>query len=194
MKPTLVPSDAILVVDVQNDFCPGGRLAIDGGDEVASSLNDWIDAAVETGATVAASCDQHPAGHVSFEEQGGPWPEHCVQGTEGARFCPKLRLPETAIVVEKGQDVQKDQHSAFDGTDLALKLRDEGVRRVFIGGLALDVCVHASALDSVKNGFETHLILDACRPTSVEAGEKTVDELIDAGVHVNVARHQEGRA
>lgn len=188
MKPRLIKTDALIIVDVQNDFCPGGKLAIEGGDQVVPMINDWISAAIESEAAIVASCDQHPEGHASFKEQGGPWPEHCVQGTDGADFHPDLQLPPETIVVEKGQETERDQHSAFDDTGLGVALQRKGVRRVYIAGLALDVCVRATAIDAVKNGFDTHLILDATRATSRDAGDKAVNDMQEAGVHINVAR------
>src|ERR1041385_8482774 len=98
----LGPADALIVVDVQNDFCPGGALAVAGGDEVIPVLNAWIKAAKGAGAIIVASRDWHPANHVSFYERGGPWPKHCVQNTRGAKFHPLLKLPPAARVISKG--------------------------------------------------------------------------------------------
>jgi len=182
MSATLDSNDALLVVDVQRDFCPGGALAVPEGDQVVPVLNRWIDHARQRGAAIAASCDWHPPAHVSFDSQGGPWPEHCVARSEGAEFHPELQLPEEAIVIKKGIRPDADAYSAFDQTELAAMLKDRGVQRVWIGGLALDVCVRASALDAVEHGFETHLISDACR--AVEPGHRAaaLDELREAGV------------
>ena len=110
-------------------------------------LNDWI-AAAESGDTpVYASRDYHPQGHMSFDESGGPWPLHCIQDSDGARFHPDLNLPPDATVVTKGVRLDQDQNSAFDQTGLATELRKQDVMRVFVGGLAEDVCVLATALD-----------------------------------------------
>jgi len=178
--------DALLVVDVQNDFCPGGALAVPGGDEVVPVLNLWIESAQRAGAPIFASRDWHPPGHVSFAERSGPWPVHCVQGTPGAELRSDLKLPERAEVLSKGEALQRDDYSAFEGTGLAEKLRAADVRRVFMGGLALDVCVRASALDSAKEGFETFLILPATRAVNVSPGddERTISELRQAGVNI----------
>lgn len=183
-EPNLRSSDALLAVDVQNDFCPGGALAVEEGDKVVPVLNRWIEAAQRVGAPIFASRDWHPPGHVSFTEQGGPWPVHCVQGTPGAELRNDLRLPAGAEVLSKGEAPDHDDYSAFQGTGLAEKLRDAGARRVFMGGLALDVCVRASALDSVKEGFETYVILPATRAVNLNPGddERTINELHEAGV------------
>jgi nicotinamidase/pyrazinamidase len=173
--------DALIVVDVQPDFCPGGKLGIDDGDSVIPVLNDWIDAAQAEGVPIYASRDWHPAHHVSFEESGGPWPEHCVQDTPGAQFHPDLKLPDSTVKISKGVRLDKDQYSAFDDTGLADYLKDKGVERVWIGGLAEDVCVHATVLDACKAGFETHLIPDATRPVTPEGGEKARREMEEAG-------------
>lgn len=174
-------TDALIVVDVQPDFCPGGKLAIEHGDEVIPVINRWLAAAREQGIPVYASRDWHPAGHVSFEESGGQWPEHCVQDTDGAQFHPELELPEDAVKISKGIRLDKDQYSAFDDTGLAGHLRDRRVKRVWIGGLAEDVCVHATVLDACKSGFETHLIPDSTRPVTPEGGEKARKEMSGAG-------------
>lgn len=177
--------DALLIVDVQCDFCEGGALAVPDGDEVVPLLNRWMDAAVGMGLPVFASRDWHPPEHVSFEPRGGPWPPHCVRETPGAAFHPDLALPDGAVVLSKGTDADKDSYSAFQGTELAELLREQRVERVWIGGLALDVCVRATALDARHNGFDTHLILSATRPVDAEAGQRTIETLLDAGVRVH---------
>lgn len=178
------PHDALLVVDMQNDFCEGGALAVTGGDALVPGINAEIDAARRGGALVVASRDWHPVDHVSFEHRGGPWPIHCVQDTEGAAFHPDLALPEGTIRVSKATAFDRDAYSAFDGTGLAEQMRADGVRRVWIGGLALDVCVLATALDAVREGFETHLIRSAARAVNVREGdeERALRKMRDAGV------------
>ncbi|MEM1270100.1 MAG: nicotinamidase [Bacteroidota bacterium] len=169
--------DALLIVDVQNDFIPGGSLAVPDGDAVVPVLNTWIEHATEAGIPVIASRDWHPADHVSFAEQGGLWPPHCVQDTAGADFHPDLRLPADAMIISKADTTEKDAYSAFEDTGLASTLKDLGVERVFVGGLALDYCVRASALDALENGFEVHLIPDGSRAIDEEAGAAFVQEL-----------------
>ena len=177
--------DALLLVDVQIDFCPGGRLPIERGDDVVPVLNAWIAAAEAAGVPVFASRDWHPREHPSFARQGGRWPEHCVQDSEGARFHPELRLPDATIVVTKGTRFDQDQYSAFDQTGLAQEFRRRGVRRVWIGGLAQDVCVMSSALDAAREGFETHVIEQGTRPVSAVDGRAALTRMREAGVLID---------
>lgn len=177
MVPEFKHDDALLIVDVQNDFCPGGALEVESGDEIIPVLNRAIGAAEETGVPIFASRDWHPAGHCSFEEQGGPWPEHCVQESTGAAFHPDLKLPSGCEVISKGQAKNRDQYSALDGTGLAEQLRERGIRRLWIGGLAQDVCVHATVMDALKEGFEVKLIRDATRPVDPEKGVEVMREM-----------------
>ena len=145
--------DALIIVDVQNDFCPGGALPIERGDEVVPVLNDWIAAAQAGDLPIYASRDYHPRGHMSFDESGGPWPLHCIQDSDGARFHPDLNLPADAVVVTKGVRLDQDQNSAFDQTGLAADLKKQGVERVFVGGLAEDVCVLAHRAGRSSRGI-----------------------------------------
>lgn len=184
IRDRLKPGDAFLVVDVQNDFCPGGALPIEDGHAVVPVLNEWIAAAVAAGVPVYASRDWHPADHLSFEPQGGRWPPHCIQDTKGAAFHPQLRLPENAILVTKGTRFDKDQYSAFDDTGLASELRRRGVRRLWIGGLAEDVCVRATALGAREAGLEVCLIGAATRPVTPEGGQAAREEMAEAGVEI----------
>jgi nicotinamidase/pyrazinamidase len=182
---SLQPGDAVIVVDVQIDFCPGGALPIEHGDDVIPACNLWADAAHRAGIPVYASRDWHPANHLSFRDRGGEWPPHCVQDTEGACFHDKLELPEGTILVTKGTRFDKDQYSAFDETGLADELRRQGVQRLWIGGLAQDVCVRATALEAAQEGFETHVLLDATRPVTPEGGREALREMEDSGVKVD---------
>lgn len=182
--PRIDPGDALMIVDVQNDFCPGGALAIEDGDRVIPELNRWIAAAQSAGAPVYATRDWHPAQHVSFQERGGPWPPHCLQDSPGARFHAELELPPDVIKVTKGVRFDQDQYSAFDQTGLAMDLRNRGVRRIWLGGLAQDVCVAATALDGRKEGFSVHLIMAATRPVSAEGGQEALQKMRSAGVEI----------
>lgn len=177
----LASGDALLVVDVQVDFCPDGKLAIDSGDRVVPVLNRWIAAARDKNLPVYASRCWHPAGHVSFTESGGEWPEHCVQDTPGAAFHPDLELPADAVVVSKGVRLDKDQYSAFDLTGLAGHMADLGVRRVWVGGLAQDVCVRASVLDAREAGLEAWLIPGATYPVTADGGLQALADMREAG-------------
>jgi nicotinamidase/pyrazinamidase len=187
-KSRIQAGDAFVVVDVQKDFCRGGTLAISQTDEIIPVLNEWIEAAGKVGAQIIFSRDWHPADHVSFREEGGRWPRHCVQGSDGARFHPQLHVPAAAQIISKGTKRLKDSYSAFDGTGLAAELRSHDVQRVWIGGLAQDVCVRATALDARAAGFEAHLIANATRPVDPQEGQKAIDEMRDAGVTI----HKEG--
>lgn len=177
--------DALLVVDVQNDFCSGGSLEVPDGNAVVPVLNRCMAEARAAGIPVFASRDWHPVDHTSFQAQGGPWPVHCVQDTPGAQFHPELAVDESTIRISKGTRFDKDAYSAFDNTGLADYLKQRGVERVWIGGLAQDVCVRHTAVDAAKAGFETHLICEATRPVDPEGGEKALAEMRDAGVIVH---------
>jgi nicotinamidase/pyrazinamidase len=181
-EPGFEKGDGLLIVDVQKDFCPGGALPIKEGDLVVPVLNRWIGAARVARVHVYASRDWHPAHHMSFKEEGGQWPVHCLQDSEGARFHSALRLPEDVVKITKGVRFDQDQNSAFDQTGFAEQLRRDGVRRLFVGGLALDVCVIASVLDAVKQGFAVHLLKDATRPVEPESGKEAIEEMEKAGV------------
>lgn len=179
--PVLTPRDALVLVDVQNDFCPGGALAVPEGDKVIPVLNRWIDAATEGGAMVVVSRDWHPAGHISFREQGGPWPVHCVHDTPGAEFHPDLKLPSTSILVTKGTDVNRECYSALMPRETDTRLRSRGVQRLWIGGLSLDSCVRATVLDGLEEHFEVHVIVDGTRAAQTELREEVLLELAAAG-------------
>jgi nicotinamidase/pyrazinamidase len=175
-------NDALLVVDVQRDFCSGGALPVPDADAVIAPLNKWLDAARDRGALVIFSRDWHPRSHPSFKSEGGPWPQHCLQDSSGARFHEALRVPPDAFLVSKGVRFDCDQYSAFDETGLAALLKKRGIERVWIGGLALDICVRASALDAARAGFETHVIPGACRALSREGEAETLAAFREAGV------------
>ncbi|MDE2904162.1 MAG: bifunctional nicotinamidase/pyrazinamidase [Chloroflexota bacterium] len=172
MATELTLRDALLLVDVQNDFCPGGALAVTDGDAVVPVLNDWIAAAGQGGALIFASRDWHPADHVSFAEQGGLWPPHCVHDTPGAAFHPDLELPDDTSVVSKAEQPDHEAYSAFDSGELGKMLRAAGIRRLWVGGLATDYCVKASVLDAVAiPELEVHVITDAIRAVDVAPGD-----------------------
>jgi nicotinamidase/pyrazinamidase len=162
---------ALLLVDIQRDFCAGGALPVPDGDAVVAPANRWIARARAEHLPVIASRDWHPVNHVSFRERGGPWPPHCVQGSPGAEFHPDLRVPTDALVVSKGTEPDHDAYSDFDRTGLAERLRALGVDRLFIGGLALEYCVRATVLDALAAGFEVRVLLDATRGLEVRPGD-----------------------
>jgi nicotinamidase/pyrazinamidase len=178
----LQEEDGLLLVDVQNDFCPGGALPIDEGDQVVPVLNRWIAAARQKGLPVYASRDWHPPGHVSFQGYGGPWPPHCLEDGSGANFHPDLQLPEGVVKVTKGVRFDQDQNSAFDQTGFAVRLRYDGVSRLWVGGVALDVCVLATVLDARKEGFAVGVIRGGTRPVTPEGGAVAIDKMQAVGV------------
>ncbi|MDA8364394.1 MAG: nicotinamidase [Gammaproteobacteria bacterium] len=168
---TLGTGDALIIVDVQNDFLPGGSLAVAAGDEVVPVLNHYVAAFSDRNLPVFATRDWHPVNHSSFRQWGGPWPSHCVAGTRGAAFAAGLHLPASARVVSKGTDRDKDAYSGFAGTDLDAQLRAASVRRVFVGGLATDYCVLNTVSDALALGYETFLLEDGVRAADVSAGD-----------------------
>ncbi len=176
-------STGLIVVDVQNDFCPGGALGVAGGDRLAPA----IAAAAEAAGTVVATRDLHPAGHVSFAERGGLWPAHCVAGTPGAELHPSVSGMRFDRIQDKGTDPDREAYSGFDGTDLAEYLRERGVKRVLVAGLATDYCVRATALDAIREGFETTVLTDAVAAVDVEPGdgERALAEVRDAGARLD---------
>jgi nicotinamidase/pyrazinamidase len=178
------PHDALLIVDMQNDFCEGGALAVTGGNALVPGINAQIQTARQAGALILASRDWHPVDHVSFEHRGGPWPVHCVQDSPGAAYHPGLALPDDAIRVSKATAFDADAYSAFDGTGLAGYLRDRGIQRVIVCGLAMDVCVKATALEARQEGFEVLLLARLTEPVKPEARDSSTRELEDAGIEV----------
>jgi nicotinamidase/pyrazinamidase len=174
-------AEALLIIDFQNDFTPGGALGVDGGDDIAGRLNELAaDARFEL---VAATRDWHPADHGSFEAQGGIWPVHCVQGTLGAELHSGLDRGRVDVVVDKGQDRNADGYSGFEATLLEDLLRAHGVDHVTIGGIATDYCVKNTALDALRLGFGVTIDSGAVRGVDVEPGdsERALGEIRAAG-------------
>lgn len=165
---TLQPGDALIVVDVQNDFLPGGRLGVPRGDEVVPVLNRYARLFAEKGLPVYATRDWHPPDHCSFEARGGPWPVHCVADSPGAAFAPALDLPQDSTIVHKAAAPDRDAYSGFEGTALHERLQEDGVGRVFVGGLATDYCVLNTVRDALARGYETYLLADAVRAVNVD--------------------------
>ncbi len=181
----------LLIVDVQNDFCPGGALAVPEGDQVVPVLNrvaEWVKA---RGGTITASRDWHPRNTQHFAEFGGKWNPHCVQGTQGAEFHPELRLPEGTIIISKGTSTTDDGYSAFEGhTDegktLLELLSERGVETLLVGGLATDYCVRASVLDALKHGFRVKVLTDAIRGVNLQPDDsaRALMEMKQAGAEL----------
>ena len=176
---------ALIVVDVQNDFCPGGALAVPHGDEVIMPLNRLIEEFLARGDLVVKSRDWHPPRTKHFARYGGTWPIHCVQHTPGAEFHPALLDDPRIKVISKGMG-DEDSYSAFDGTDLASLLREHGVEEVWVGGLATDYCVKNTVLDAQREGFKVKAVGNAMRPVEVQPGdgERAIEEMRRAGAEI----------
>src|SRR2546421_7534265 len=177
---------ALIVVDVQNDFCPGGALAVAQGDEVVAPLNKLIEEFLKRGEPVYKTRDWHPEKTKHFAAYGGTWPIHCVQNSHGAEFHPDLLDDPRITIISKGFDERADGYSGFDGTQLAQLLHDEGVEEVLVGGLATDYCVKQTVLDGVHEGFKVKALADAMRAVNVQPddGEKAVEEMREAGAEI----------
>lgn len=167
----LSSKDALIIADIQKDFLPKGALPVKEGDQIIPALNEYTKIFKNGKAKIFASRDWHPSNHISFVQQGGPWPPHCVQETEGAQFSPDLKLPEGTTVISKATDPKKEAYSVFDGTDLDNQLKKLGVSRIFIGGLATDYCVVNSVLDARKLGYEAIVLEDATLGINVNPGD-----------------------
>ena len=176
--------DALLIIDVQKDFCIGGTLEVPDADGIIPVLNQCIEEAVKKNIRIYASRDWHPKGHISFHERKGKWPPHCIQDTEGAQFHSDLYLPENTIVVTKGVRFDQDQNSAFDQTGLAYQMKQDNIRRLWVGGLALDVCVLESVMDALKTGLKIKLIKAATRPVDPQNGRKAIEDMAKAGAEI----------
>ena len=176
---------ALVVVDVQNDFCPGGSLAVERGDEVIAPLNRLIEEFLERGEPVYKSRDWHPAKTKHFADYGGTWPVHCVQNTRGAEFHSDLLDDPRIPIVSKGTG-DEDQYSAFDGTTLADELRAQGVTEIWVGGLATDYCVKDTVLDALGEGFKVRALTEAMRAVNLRPGDdaRAVEEMRRAGAEI----------
>lgn len=172
-----------MVVDMQNDFLPGGALGVEGGDAVLPVVNHWIRTFQDLGLPLLFSRDWHPAEHCSFKQQGGPWPPHCIEHTPGAAFHPDLCLPADARIVGKATQPNREAYSALDETGAVEWLGERGVRRLWIGGLALDYCVRATALDALKADLDVVVLTEATRAVNLQPddGRKALQEIADAG-------------
>lgn len=184
--PPLQRGDALVVIDVQNDFLPGGALGVRDGDQVVPVLNEYLRRFERQRLPVYATRDWHPPTHCSFRSSGGPWPAHCVAGTAGARFAPQLALPVTARIVSKGTRPDEEAYSGFAGTDLADALRAAGARRLFVGGLATDYCVLHTVKDALALGYAVVLLADAIRAVDVAPGDgdTAIAEMVALGAQL----------
>jgi nicotinamidase/pyrazinamidase len=179
----LEQGDALLIVDMQNDFLPGGALGVPEGHQVIPPINQLIDMYASRGLPIFASRDWHPQDHVSFAARGGPWPPHCMAGTEGAAFAAEMALPENAIVISKADTSDADAYSAFSGTTLARQLRERGITRVTVCGLATDYCVLNTVTDALEEGFDTVVVPEAMRAVDVNHGDgsRALDRMVARG-------------
>jgi len=182
---------ALLIVDVQNDFCPGGALQIPDGDRVVEPINRAVDFLIPAGVPILASRDYHPAVTKHFSEFGGAWPAHCVHGTDGAAFHPDLRLPEGTIIISKGANPDMDGYSAFDGVTGDGRMLEEllcelEVRRIYLCGLATDYCVLCTALEALRKGFKVTVLTDAVAGVEVIPGASAsaIDDMVKAGAQL----------
>ncbi len=187
--------DILLVVDVQEDFV-SGSLAVPDGAEVIPPLNDCLAAFHKLGLVVVATRDWHPPDHVSFHEQGGPWPAHCVAKSPGAAFAARLKLPEGTWIASKATKAAREAYSGFEGTDLDRRLNRLGQVRLFVGGLATDYCVLRTVLDARTRGYETWVLADAIRAVNVKPGDgdEAEDDMIRAGAHFITTAELLGKA
>jgi nicotinamidase/pyrazinamidase len=177
---------ALVVVDVQNDFCPGGSLAVANGDKVVAPLNKLMNEFLDRGEPVYKTRDWHPAKTKHFKAYGGTWPVHCVQGTRGAEFHPDLLDDPRITIISKGTDDAADGYSGFDGTNLARLLREEEVKEVWVGGLATDYCVKHTVLDARREDFEVKVLADTMRPVNEDPqdGAEAIEEMREAGAEI----------
>lgn len=172
----------LVVVDVQNDFCPGGAIPVPDGDKVVPMLNEYVKKFREAGAAIVFTRDWHPPDHSSFKSQGGPWPPHCVQNSKGAEFHRALILPPGVEIVSKA-DKMDEAYSFLQGTDLAGEFHQRGLTKMFVGGLATDYCVKETVLDGLKHGFEVYHLDDASRGVNVQSkdSELALVEMVKRG-------------
>jgi nicotinamidase/pyrazinamidase len=182
----LTAGDALLIVDVQNDFLPGGALAVPSGEEVIPILNRYITCFARRALPVFATRDWHPPNHCSFKSEGGIWPPHCIVESRGAAFASHLKLPDNAMIISKARSRARDAYSGFDNTNLAGKLRLRSIRRLFVGGLATETSVQNTVLDALALGFRVVLLNDAIRATGVKPddGKLAIKEMLRQGASV----------
>ena len=175
-------SKALLVVDIQNDFCPGGSLGVKDGDQIIPVINQYVQLFLKSNLPVFVSRDWHPPNTKHFQQFGGPWPIHCVQHTKGGGFHPDFRVPDKAIIVSKGTDPQLDGYSVFEAIDAENKpfpeiLKNLAISELYIAGIATDYCVKFTAIDALKKGLKLTVLVDAIKGVNEEASEQTLKEI-----------------
>ena len=173
---------ALIIEDMQNDFMPSGALPVPDSDKLVPVLNKYIEKFASHKYQIFASRDWHPPDHISFKQRGGEWPVHCVKNTHGAEFHEDLKIPKDSTIISKAADRDIEAYSSFKGTDLAERLRMQGIKRVFIGGVATDYCVKDTALDAVKLGFDVVLLQDAVK--EIKYGDEAIKEMQSRGVKI----------
>ena len=173
----------LLLADLQVDFCPGGALGVPGGDEIIQTVNDYVRFFFSRRLPIIATRDWHPPNHCSFQEQGGPWPVHCLQTSRGAQFHPDLIVPPGTTIVSKATDPKKEAYSAFEGTTLEERLRDMNADTLYVSGLATDYCVKQTVLDACRLGFRVVVLEDAVRGIDAAPGDckRAIGEMCSAG-------------
>lgn len=183
--------DALSVTDMQNDFLPGGALAVSDGDKIIPPLNHVIGLFEEKSLPIFFTRDWHASDHISFKSQGGPWPSHCVQNTHGAKFTSALSIPKGAILISKATEKDREQYSTFQGKDADGNTESDlmkkfGIRRIFIGGLATDYCVLNSVKEALAGGYGVYVLSDAIQAVNVmpDDGEKALEEMIRHGAKI----------
>ncbi len=183
MKIQPVSGDALVVTDVQNDFLPGGNLAVADSEQVVPILNRYITFFLSLRMPIFATRDWHPPNHCSFHQQGGPWPPHCIANTHGAGFPAELALPSNVQIVSKADDPNEEAYSSFGGGQLHRLLQSAGISRLFVGGLTTDYCVLNTVKDGLQLGYVTFLLEDAVRAVNVQPGDgqRALDEMKRAG-------------
>ncbi|MCS6998998.1 MAG: nicotinamidase [Aquificaceae bacterium] len=184
MRVKLSSRDTLIVVDMQRDFMPGGALPVQEGDTIVPKLNEYIGLFSKKGLPVFFTRDWHPPDHLSFKEQGGLWPPHCVQYSEGALFHPDLLVPQdNRFIISKGTSKDFDAYSGFQGTILDNLLKERGIRRVFVGGVATDYCVRNTVLGAINLGYQAFLLLDGIKGVDVKQGDsdRAIEEMLQMG-------------
>lgn len=182
MKVDITHFDALVLVDIQNDFCIGS-LAVKNACSIIETVNVYINLFQRKERPIIATRDWHPKNHSSFKEFGGLWPAHCIEGSFGAQFFRDLQLPSNSIIISKATNADQDAYSGFDGTNLNNKLKDLGIKRLFVGGLATDYCVKATILDALNLNYTTFFLLDASRAVNINPEDEihSINEMLKAG-------------
>ncbi|MFN3870926.1 MAG: nicotinamidase [Aquificaceae bacterium] len=184
MKVRIGPMDVLVIVDMQRDFMPGGALPVPEGDLIIPLLNQYIELFFKRGLSLFFTRDWHPADHISFKDQGGLWPPHCVQNTEGAMFHKDLFIPhDNRFIISKGTSRDFDAYSGFQGTLLDSLLRERGIKRIFVGGVATDYCVKNTVLGGINLGYQVFLLADGIKGVDVNPGDsqRAIEDMLQAG-------------